>query len=92
LLLASCPQAEPGDLLLPAAAPNAEREDWCDCLLESSGVVALVLKNLGVVIDTREGGGKNGGCLSFCSWLIRRLSLLYSNARWPLPRTCRLRV
>lgn len=50
-----CPQAEVGGLLLPAAAPDARREGWCDCLPESSGVLALVLKKLGVVIDTGEG-------------------------------------
>ncbi|CAM9863942.1 unnamed protein product, partial [Sphacelaria rigidula] len=44
-----------GDLLLPAAAPNAGREEWCECLLESRGVLAQVREKLGVVIDTGKG-------------------------------------
>lgn len=51
-----CPQAELDDLLLPAAAPAAERDGWCDCLIESTGVLPLVLEKLGKVIDTGKGG------------------------------------
>lgn len=50
-----CSQATVGDLLLPAAAPDADRGEWCDCLLDSVGVLALVLEKLGDVIDTGKG-------------------------------------
>ncbi|CAN0220966.1 unnamed protein product, partial [Scytosiphon promiscuus] len=40
-----------GDLLLPAADPDAERRDWCECLLHSIGVLPLVREKLGNVID-----------------------------------------
>ena len=52
------PQAGIGDLLLPAAAPAAEREEWCDCLLESRGVLAQIREKLGDVVDTGRGVDK----------------------------------
>ncbi|CAM9979903.1 unnamed protein product [Ectocarpus sp. 12 AP-2014] len=49
LFLASSAEARLGEPLLPAAGPDARR---CDCLREPGGVLSLVVKEIGAVLDT----------------------------------------
>lgn len=82
------PQARVGDLLLPAAEDQYARRSGCDCLLDEEGVLALVLRRLGKIVDTAKGN------IFYRSSEQRRVKVSYSShvfhgfvlVRWPSPR------